>query len=125
MSAADRQALLDEVGRLERLHAQIAQIAMRTDDQRQRNLIQLRRQLAEQIGRVGALSEEFFRSARDESKLGQFRQQFSDMRAKTAMHQANWPAFRLVEASDEYRKSSQAVTESIRAFIDWARRAVA
>ena len=125
MTAPDRHALLEEVDRLERLHMQISQIATRTDDERQRNLIQLRRQLAEQIARVGAVSEDFFRSAQDESKLAQFRKQFSDMRAKTAMHQASWPAFRLSEASEEYRKSSQGVTEAIRAFIDWARRAVA
>jgi hypothetical protein len=115
--------LLHEVDRLEQQHFRVAEIAVRTDDNRQRDLIQLRRQLAECIARVGEAGQRYFRGQSDQSRMAEFRRLFSTMRARTATHQANWPAIKLAEGGDDYARSAQAVNEAIKGFIAWVRRA--
>ena len=122
MSPIERNRLLKELDRFERQHALVAAIAVRTDDERQRDLIQLRRELAECIARVGEAGEQYYRGLAEQARLAEFRSLFSKMRATTAAHQANWPAIKLLEASAEYRKSAQAVTDAIKAFIAWVRK---
>ena len=123
MTALGRSRLLQEVDRFERQHALIAAIALRADDERQRDLIQLRRELAECIARVGQLGEQYYRGGADQARLAEFRSIFSKMRATTAAPQANWPAIKLSEGGDDYRRSSQAVNEAIKGFIAWVRKA--
>jgi hypothetical protein len=122
VTAADRSRLLEEVDRLEQQHSRVAEIAVRTDDNRQRDLIQLRRQLAECIARVGEAGERYFRGQPDQSRMAEFRSLFSTMRAKTAAHQANWPAVKLTEGSNDYARSAQGVNDAIKGFIAWVRR---
>jgi hypothetical protein len=55
--------------------------------------------------------------------LAEFRSLFSTMRAKTAAHQANWPAVKLADGGDSYGRSAQGVNEAIKGFIAWVRRA--
>lgn len=124
MTAADRSRLLHEADHLEQQHFRVAEIAVRTDDNRQRDLIQLRRQLAESIARVGEAGERYFRGQPDQSCMAEFRSRFSTMRAKTAAHQANWPAVKLADGGDDYGRSALAVNEAIKGFIAWVRRAV-
>jgi hypothetical protein len=107
---------------LEQHHTRVAEIAIRTDDNRQRDLIQLRRQLAECIARVGEAGERYFRGQSDKTRMAEFRSLFSTMRAKTAAHQADWPAVKLSEGSNDYGRSAQGVNEAIRGFIAWVRR---
>jgi hypothetical protein len=121
MTDADRSRFLAEVDRLEQQHAQLAAIATRTDDARLRDLTRLRREFSEHIGRVGELGEQYFRAREDALRLGQFRSHFSNMRSKTASHQANWPAVSLAEGGQEYTNSARAVTEAVRIFISWLR----
>jgi hypothetical protein len=54
--------------------------------------------------------------------MAEFRSLFSTMRAKTAAHQANWPAVKLAEGSNDYARSAQGVNEAIKGFIAWVRR---
>jgi hypothetical protein len=118
-----RSQVLKEVDHLENVQAELSAISSRTDDNRQRDLIQLRRQLAECIARVGEAGERYFRGQSDQTRMAEFRSLFSTMRAKTAAHQANWPAVKLAQGSDDYGRSAQAVNEAIKAFITWVRRA--
>jgi CRP-like cAMP-binding protein len=124
MTSVSRAELLNELKQLEQLQGQIADIATRTDEERLRDLIQLRRRLSEQMARVGELSERFFRDGHDTNRAAELRTHFSNMRAKTAAHQANWPAFKLEEASDDYRQSARAVNEAIQGFVAWLRSAL-
>jgi len=111
----------DEVDRLEHVQAELAGIASRTDEERKRELINLRRKLSEQIARLGQVAERFFSASGNPELLKQFRQNYTNMRSKAATHQANWPAIRLEEADEEYQRSARAVREANRALVGWIR----
>ena len=82
---------LNELKALERIQSDLAAIAIRTDDDRRYELIQLRKALSQQIGRVGQDGEPIFGSAANPVDAQTYRDKFSRMRSLTAMHQANWP----------------------------------
>ena len=50
----------------------------------------------------------------------EFRERFSAMRSKVAIHQAKWPAVLIDSATEEFIASATAVRESNRAFAAWA-----
>ena len=116
-----RRQLLSEVDHLEKVQAELAAISARTDDERLRELIHLRRRLSEQIARVGKVAEEHFEAMGDPALVQEFRAHFTNMRSKAATHQANWPAVRLNEADEEYKQSARAVREANKAFVTWMR----
>lgn len=116
--------ILRELTALERVQARLATIATRTDDQRRHDLIELRRELSQQIAKVGRVADPIFASA-DMETAREYRARFSRMRSAAAIHQANWPAVRLGEAADAYRKSALAVREANRDFVAWVREALA
>jgi transposase len=109
--------LHDEVDRLEKVQAELAAIANRTDGARKRELIDLRRMLSEQIARVGELAERFFSQANNAELVKEFRRNSTSMRSKAASHQANWPAIRLDEADEEYQRSARSVRDANRALV--------
>ena len=120
-----RAEVLKELSRLEQVQAELAGIASRTDAERARDLIRLRRLLSEQIGRTGQVAERYFVAASDPGLTMEFRSHFSKMRSCAATHQANWPAVRLAEADEDYQRSARAVREANRAFVAWMRKALA
>lgn len=119
-----RNDVLKEVDHLERVQAELAEISRRTDDERLRELIQLRRRLSEQIARVGKIAERYFEESGAPDLVQEFRKHFTNMRSKAATHQASWPAVRLNEADEQYQQSSRAVREANKAFVSWIRRAL-
>lgn len=121
----DRATIESELTRLEKVQADLASIASRTDDERKRELIELRRQLSVQIAAVGRAADDFFAANTDEETARTYRSKFSRMRSAAALHQASWPAARLGEAVGEYRTSAMGVREANREFIAWARAALA
>lgn len=120
----DPAEILRELALLEGVQGRLATIASRTDDQRRHELIALRRELSLQIAQVGRVADAIF-AATDAETAREYRTRFSRMRSAAAMHQANWPAVRLGEAVDEYRKSALAVREANRDFVAWTREALA
>ncbi|MCW3848619.1 hypothetical protein OF829_15390 [Sphingomonas sp. LB-2] len=123
MTQASAAKLLSELDKLQRLHADFAVIAARTDDGRRKDLIALRRVLAEQIAVVGNLADPFFATLGDELSRT-YRAKFSQVRSAAAMHQANWPAVRIGEANDAYLASAKIVRETNHDFVAWAQRAI-
>lgn len=121
----DRATIESELTRLEKVQADLASIASRTDDERKRELIELRRQLSAQIAVVGQSADAFFTTHADEETARTYRAKFSRMRSAAALHQASWPAARLGESVGEYRISAMGVREANREFIAWARAALA
>jgi transposase len=113
--------LHDEIDRLEKVQAELAAIANRTDEERKRELIGLRRKLSEQIARVGEVAERFFSQANNPELVKEFRRNSTNMRSKAASHQANWPAIRLDEADEEYQSSARTVRDANRALVAWIR----
>lgn len=114
-----RKDVADEVAHLEKVQADLAAISGRTDEERLRELIHLRRRLAEQIARVGKVAEAYFEASGDSALVQEFRTHFTNMRSKAATHQANWPAVRLNDADEQFRQSARAVREANKAFVAW------
>jgi len=115
--------LVRELSVLEAVQAELAGIADRTDDARRHDLIQLRRQLALQIAKVGQLAEPIF-AATEAGTAHEYRSRFSRMRSAAALHQANWPAVRLGEDIEQYRASAVGVRQANKEFVAWVRGAL-
>lgn len=118
---SDYRQITLELQALERVHSDLASIATRDDDRRRHDLIELRRRFSQQMAEVGRLADPLFEAASDPALRQTYRDHFSRLRSLAAAHQANWPAVRLDEATDEYRRSAKAVTEAHREFIAWMR----
>ena len=110
-----------ELQALERVHSELASIAARNDERRRHDLIELRRRFSQQMAEVGRLADPLFASAADPAIHHTYRDHFSRLRSLAAAHQANWPAVRIDEATDQYRRSAKGVTEAHREFIAWMR----
>ena len=121
---ASRAEVLQELAKLEHVQLEIAKVSRRTDSERARDLIRLRRALSEQIGRVGTIAGGYFDESGRPELVQQFRGHFSTMRTQAATHQANWPAVRLDEADAEFQRSAQAVREANRTFVGWMKSAL-
>ena len=113
--------VLAEVDKLEKVQKELAAVSSRTDEARARDLIRLRRELSQQIGRVGQVAEAYFEAQGDFALTQQYRTRFSAMRSRAATHQANWPAVRLDQADETYQQSARDVREANRAFVGWMR----
>lgn len=116
--------LLRAIDTLERIQNDLASIASRTDEQRKRDLIALRRDISAQIALVSQLAEPVISATGDTQLLQAYRTNFSRMRSIAALHQANWPAVTLGERVAEFRASSATVAEANREFIAWIRKSV-
>ena len=116
-----RAEVLAEVDRLQKVQAELAAVSSRTDSERAKDLIRLRRELSQQIGRVGQVAEAYFEAKGDSAVTQQYRTHFSTMRSRAATHQANWPAVRLDQADETYQQSARDVREANRAFVGWMR----
>ena len=119
--SALREEVVKEIEQLEKVQADLAAISRRTDEGRLRELISLRRKLADQIARVGKVAEGYFEASGDPALVQEFRTCFTNMRSNAATHQANWPAVRLNDADEEFRRSARAVREANKAFVTWMR----
>ena len=118
---SEYQRIARELDALERVHSELATIASRTDERRRHDLIELRRRFSQQMAEVGRLADPLFSTAPDPALHQSYRDYFSRMRSTAATHQANWPAVRIDESTELYRRSAQGVTEAHKQFIAWMR----
>ena len=121
---SDYRQLLAELDALERVHSELAGIAARDDERRRHDLIALRRQFSEQMAHVGRMADPLIAAAGDAGLHSAYRDYFSKMRSTAATHQANWPAVKIDESTELYRRSAQGVTEAYRQFLAWMREVV-
>ena len=112
--------LSDAIERLRQIQAQMTAISDRTDDSRKLDLVNLRRDLAVQIGKISDIAEKSFLTSADNQVAQQFRALLSAMRRATALHQANFPAVKLDEQSTAYSLSVRAVRDANSQFMQWA-----
>lgn len=117
----DLRAVVRELDLLEKVQAELAEVAPREDDQRRHDLIELRRRLSAQIAAVGRASDPIFAAIGDSETARTYRAKFSKMRSAAALHQANWPAVLLGERPDEYQESAMGVREANQDFVAWMR----
>ena len=122
---ADLSVLTQEIDALEKVQAELAEIAKRDDEARRNDLVRLRRKLAGQIGKVASVADPIFAAIGDAALSESYRSKLSRMRSAAATHQANWPAVMLGERPNDYRASAQIVRNANKEFIAWMRETMA
>jgi hypothetical protein len=116
----DFKLLLSELRTLERIQADLTQLAGRYDEARKGQTVDLRRQLAHQMGVLSELGRQTLSAPADQELYADFRTRLSAMRNAIALHQAEWPAVALDQAPQEYLQSAQRVLKAKEAFTPWA-----
>lgn len=111
--------LSDAIAKLGQIQSQLVAISDRTDDQRRFDLVNLRRELALQIGIVSGAAEKSFLITASTEDARQFRTLLSEMRRAVALHQANFPAVKLDEQGAGYDMSVKSVREANSKFMQW------
>jgi vacuolar-type H+-ATPase subunit E/Vma4 len=111
-------AALDAVGET---HRAIAVIAGQSKADRAKQLVEERRRLAERIGALAEAAADYWRERADAEAEHRFRQLLSAMRSAAALHQATWPAVKLLEGGEGYEASARRVREAHATFDNWLR----
>jgi hypothetical protein len=94
--------------------------AARRDGSRKADLVAARRRFGDHVLVITKAIDQDPRMRSDADLAREFRERFSAMRSKVAIHQAKWPAVLLDTANDEFIASAAAVRESNRTFAAWA-----
>jgi hypothetical protein len=114
------ERLLNELKNLERTQLQLTQISQRDDEQRKADVVNLRRQLVVQLGKVSELGHLSFQSPADKDLYNEYRTRLSAMRNAISMHQANFPAVSMDHVPFDYKQSAQNLLKAKEAFTTWA-----
>ena len=113
--------LADAIAKLGQIQSRLVAISDRTDDQRRLDLVNLRRELALQIGMVSGAAEKGFLMTASAEDVREFRSLLSGMRRAVALHQANFPAVRLDEQGAGYDVSVKSVRDANSKFMQWTK----
>lgn len=116
---ATLRALVEEMAQIQRGMGDAA-LAARKDPTQRPALVEKRRRFAQQVTLINAAMDEDPQLAADPELAQTFRERFSAMRSKIAIHQAKWPAVLLDETDPEFIKSAQEIIDNNRAFAAWA-----
>ena len=120
MSGAE--AVRQAIDALEQTLHEIGRVAVRTDADRKRDLIEQRRALSARMTEVqqrGIAPGSPF--AADQALLVEFQRNFSKMRNAVALHQATWSVVLIDDSPEGYLESSQSASTALREFIAWSR----
>jgi hypothetical protein len=110
-------ALLD-FGAIEK-HVSTASLRQGTDAKHA--LVRSRRELAEQIGRLGPLIEQDEDLAKEPDMQREISRLFAGIRYALVLHQADWPVVRIDEDPAAYRTSARGVEAKSEIFWRWCR----
>ena len=121
---ADTSALTDCINALEATLGELNRIARRSDADRKRDLVAMRRILSERIGMLPDAATQPGAPFADPPLSDEFQARFSKMRSAVALHQATWSVVLIDDAPDSYRASAAHATATTRDFILWARAAL-
>jgi len=111
--------LIEELVKVQRAMG-VAADAARNDPGRKAELVAARRRFGDLVPAISKAIDEEPRLRADPDLAHAFRERFSAMRSKVAIHQAKWPAVLIDTANDEFIASATAVRENNRAFATWA-----
>ncbi len=112
--------LISEIIALDALTQTAIKLGQRTDQERLLELIKLRKELSQQMGKLSKAADAFDFSGRGDDIAGIFRQKLSHMKSVIAKHQAFWPVSMIETDSREYRRSADNLINVQAAFIAWA-----
>ncbi len=123
--AAAMTELLAALNRLRDIHGRIGENIGDLEQDRRRELVNTRRELADCMAAVSAPAEVLFLGLSNADVLGEYRRLFSAMRSSAALHQASWPAVSVTDDIPAYAKSADQVRDAHRTFDQWVRMAIA
>lgn len=86
------------------------------------DLVRVRRDLVLEFARLGNGLEQDTHLKSHPDKLTEGTRLFSAFRSANSINQANWPAIRVRDDREGYRRASAPVVERSRAFWDWVAR---
>ncbi len=94
-------------------------INLRTDPERKRDLVAARRILSERLGGLEGMISDMDERTIPPETVREFRKRLGYLRTAIAYHQALWPAVRIDEDPEEYRRTAEKPSQAFREFIDW------
>ena len=112
MSASAVHDLLGIKSELDRVGMQLRNMAKNRPDGWQREYVNLRRQLQQQLSAAGELGEALFRAGTAGELAPAFRDRLRRMRHALALHQANWPVIAIALDDPDYQASMRTVTDA-------------
>jgi hypothetical protein len=115
-------ALRDLVVELVETHRVLGALALeaRIDPTRRPEVVRLRKRSAEAVQRVIAAIDEDGQLQADPELARQFRDKFSEMRARIAIFQAKWPAVLLGHDDDKFVSDREQLRALDKPVTDWA-----
>ncbi|RZM33076.1 MAG: hypothetical protein EOP67_24300 [Sphingomonas sp.] len=118
----DLRRLLLEVTNFDKLLSELKTVRSLQGHEQGKALVALRRRLPIQLAEIASIVRPLLEPHDIEGK-NQFRCLHSSLLSKLALHQANWPAVRVVSFTDNgvdgYNRSSQMVDEAAAALVQW------
>jgi len=111
--------LIEELVNVQRAMGAAADAA-RNDPGRKADLVAARRRFGDLVPVITKAIDNEPRLRANPDLARDFRERFSAMRSKVAIHQAKWPAVLIDTASDDFIASATAVRENNRNFAAWA-----
>jgi hypothetical protein len=111
MGRADIEDALDK---LEKVHLQLESLSTGAEPGWQKEYLQSRRMLQEQINRLCQADAELKLSGEDSRR---FRDAFSKFRTATALHQADWPVVGIDRQDPGYSQSASHVRQAYQNFM--------
>ena len=113
--------LRNALDRVEAVQAKMKLATARTDHERKLEIVNLRRELSIEMGRLSEAAQREPWFASDPGLAAEFRARLSAMRSTLALHQSNWPAVSLDEVTNEYWLSTEKMRSASRDFMSWTR----
>lgn len=111
MGRADVEDALDK---LEKVHLQLESLSVGAEPGWQKEYLQSRRMLQEQINRLCQADAELKLSGEDSRR---FRDAFGKFRTVTALHQADWPVVDIERQNPAYSQSAAHVGQAYQNFM--------
>lgn len=118
----DKENLRKSIGQFEETTRRMGELVDGSLDERRKDLVQLRREMAEQFSQITALGDQVFT---DPESRHAFRDWLSKARAAIALHQATWPVVRIDPGSPEYLATVVPMMDAQSEFVAWVRKALA
>lgn len=117
----DKENLRKAISRFEDTTKRMGELVDGSLDERRKDLVQLRREMAEHLSQITVLGDRVFP---DPESRHAFRDSLSKTRAAIALHQASWPVVRIDPGSEQYLATVVPMMDAQSEFVTWVRGAL-
>lgn len=119
-----RRQMIEALDAVESVAARLAAVAKRSDENRKRDLIEARRDLAVRTMTIMAIGEDFRPIVDNQALYAELRRRQGLLRAVIAEHQSAWSAPSIDSDDAAYQAASDAVQSAGRDFLRWVRQTI-